>query len=158
MHRYRLEREQWIGQPLSRVFGFFSRAENLEAITPPWLNFRFRTPLPVTMEAEARIEYTLVLVGVPLPWRTRITVWEPEHRFVDVQERGPYALWEHHHLFLEQEGGILMRDRVHYAMPFGAFGRVAHFLAVRGMLAAIFDYRFSRVRELLASESDTMSS
>jgi hypothetical protein len=33
-----------------------------------------------------------VLRGVPLPWRTRIDVWEPGVRFVDRQLAGPY-LW-----------------------------------------------------------------
>ena len=155
MHRYRLEREQWLDHSLPAVFDFFSRAENLGAITPPWLRFRFRTPLPVDMARDARIEYTLTLGGVPLRWRTRITVWEPERRFVDVQESGPYALWEHHHLFEEKSGGVLMRDRVDYALPLGRLGRLVHFLAIRPLLSAIFDYRFQHVPALLADASRT---
>jgi len=150
VHLYRLEREQWIDRPLPVVFDFFSRAENLESITPPWLRFRFRTPLPVPMAVDTRIEYTLSLVGIPMRWRTRITAWEPERRFVDVQENGPYALWEHHHFFEQREGGVLMRDRVDYALPLGPLGRAAHFVAVRAVLAAIFDYRFRQVRTRFA--------
>ena len=150
MHRYRLERDQWLDHPLPVVFDFFSRAENLGAITPPWLRFRFRTPLPVDMAEGAHIEYTLALGGIPLRWRTRITAWEPESRFVDVQESGPYALWEHHHLFEEKDGGVMMRDRVDYALPLGPLGRIAHFVAIRAMLSAIFDYRFRRVPALLS--------
>lgn len=155
MHRYHLEREQWLDHSLPAVFDFFSRAENLGAITPPWLRFRFRTPLPVDMARDARIEYTLVLGGVPLRWRTRVTVWEPERRFVDVQESGPYALWEHYHFFEEKSGGVLMRDRVDYALPLGRLGRLVHFLAIRPLLSAIFDYRFQRVPALLANASRT---
>jgi ligand-binding SRPBCC domain-containing protein len=149
---YLLEREQWIPRALPVVFDFFSRAENLGRITPPWLHFRFRTPLPVEMRVGARIEYTLHLVGVPLRWCTRIAVWEPERRFVDEQERGPYALWEHSHLFEPTGPGVLMTDRVRYALPLGRLGRVAHALAVRAALAAIFDFRFRQVRTLLAGE------
>ena len=76
----------------------------------------------------------------------------------DIQESGPYALWEHDHLFEEQNGGVLMRDRVEYALPLGWLGRVVHFLAVRPLLSAIFDYRFRRIPELLAQASESPSS
>lgn len=141
MKIHQLEREQWIPAPLERVFGFFANAANLEAITPRWLGFRILTPLPIEMRTEARIEYRIRLAGVPLRWRTRIAVWEPMRRFVDVQESGPYALWEHTHGFEPCGGGVLMRDGVRYALPLGPLGEVAHAVAVRAALAAIFDHR-----------------
>ena len=149
MKEYLLEREQWIARPLPVVFDFFSRAENLGRITPAWLGFRIRTPTPVHMKVDTRLDYTIRLVGVPMSWRTRITAWEPETRFVDVQERGPYALWEHHHQFVALGEGVRVIDRIRYALPFGPIGRVAHALAVRASLSAIFDYRYERVRNLL---------
>jgi len=150
----RLEREQWIGRPRSEVFDFFSRAENLGRITPSWLDFRILTPLPIAMGAGARIDYRIRLAGVPMRWRTRIQVWEPETRFVDVQERGPYALWEHTHEFAPRDGGVVMRDLVRYALPLGPLGRAAHALAVRAALAAIFDHRFAAVRALLDADGE----
>jgi ligand-binding SRPBCC domain-containing protein len=87
-------------------------------------------------------------------WRTHIATWEPEKRFVDVQESGPYALWEHTHTFTAHEDGVLVADRVRYALPLGGIGQVAHALAVGRTLKAIFDYRFLRVRELLGGEND----
>ena len=152
MKSYRLERQQWIPQPLPVVFDFFSRAENLERITPPWLHFRIRTPTPLSMGVGARIVYTIRIAGVPIRWRTCITRWEPEVGFVDEQERGPYARWEHHHEFAIAGDGVLMTDRVLYALPFGPIGRATHTLAVRASLAAIFDHRFDRIRVLLSDD------
>lgn len=149
MRVQRLEREQWIGRPRSEVFDFFSRAENLGRITPSWLDFRILTPWPIEMGAGVRLDYRIRLAGVPMRWRTRIRVWEPETRFVDVQERGPYALWEHTHEFAARDGGVVMSDRVRYALPLGPLGRAVHALAVRAALAAIFDFRFATVRALL---------
>ncbi len=145
---HRLEREQWIEAPLPAVFAFFAAAANLERITPPWLGFRIRTPLPIEMKEGARIDYTIRLGGVAFGWRTRIAVWEPARCFVDVQEAGPYAGWEHTHDFHGCDGGVLMRDVVEYALPFGALGRVVHGGLVHGLLARIFDYRFALVREI----------
>ena len=70
---------------------------NLEAITPPWLGFRIVSPRPIELAEGALIEYRLRLHGIPVRWRTRIEVWEPPRRFVDVQLSGPYALWHHTH-------------------------------------------------------------
>ncbi len=151
MNPHELEREQWLPASPERVFAFFADAENLERMTPPWLGFRIRTPLPVEMKADARIEYSIRLGPAPVRWRTRIAVWEPEKRFVDVQERGPYARWVHTHEFTAMGGGVLMRDRVSYALPLGPLGELAHAGFVRALLARIFDYRFARARELFAS-------
>jgi hypothetical protein len=144
---HRLEREQRLPASREQVFAFFADAANLDAITPPWLGFRILTPLPIAMGAGTRIEYRLRLAGVPLSWRTRIARWEPPSGFVDVQERGPYALWEHTHQFDACAQGVWMRDLVRYALPLGPLGAAAHALAVRAALAAIFDYRFARIRE-----------
>jgi ligand-binding SRPBCC domain-containing protein len=136
-----LEREQRIGLPRERVFEFFGDALNLEAITPPWLGFEVTTPRPIAMGPGARIDYRLRLHGVPVRWQTRIEVWEPPIRFVDVQVRGPYSLWEHTHEFEDEGGTTLIRDRVRYSLPLGPLGELAHRAIVRRDLARIFDHR-----------------
>jgi ligand-binding SRPBCC domain-containing protein len=141
--------------PLDRatVFAFFADAANLEAITPPELRFRITTPLPVAMQQDAIIDYRLSLRGIPFRWRTRIALWEPPYRFIDLQVRGPYALWEHTHTFdVADGGGTLVRDRVRYRLPFGVLGQVALPL-VRRDLTRIFGYREVRVRQLLTGSS-----
>jgi ligand-binding SRPBCC domain-containing protein len=141
-----LRREQRLPGAPEDVFPFFADARNLEAITPPFLGFRVVTPEPIEMGAGTLIEYRLRLRGVPLRWRTRIAVWDPPRRFVDVQLSGPYRLWHHTHDFEpDGAGGTLMRDTVRYAMPFGTLGRLAQALVVRRDLDAIFSFRQSAV-------------
>ena len=142
MKEYVIERSTWIAHPMSTVFPFFSAAENLRKITPPELGFRIRSASPILMRVGTLIDYTIVLFGLPLRWRTEITKWDPPHSFEDKQLRGPYAKWVHTHSFVEERGGTTMRDRVVYALPLGALGRLAHPL-VRRQLRWIFDYRES---------------
>jgi ligand-binding SRPBCC domain-containing protein len=149
MHAYTLQRESVVRRPLPQVFEFFSQAENLERLTPPWLSFSILTPSPIEMRPGAMIAYKLRLRGIPIRWLTEIERWNPPFEFVDVQVRGPYKLWRHTHSFHEVEGGTRIVDTVNYALPFGPFGRLAHWLKVAGDLSAIFTYRQKRVRELL---------
>jgi hypothetical protein len=134
---YVLERSQLLRLEPERAFAFFTDARNLERITPPWLAFNVVTPGAIQMRAGTLIDYRLKLHGLPVRWRTRIEVWEPPDRFVDVQLRGPYAAWEHTHTF---EGA---------ALPLGVLGRLVHAAIVKRDLEQIFDYRERMVAELL---------
>jgi ligand-binding SRPBCC domain-containing protein len=136
-----LRREQVLPGDPQDVFAFFSDAGNLEAITPPWLRFRIVTPRPIELRPGALIEYRLRLHGIPLRWLTRIQEWEPGRRFVDMQVRGPYALWRHTHTFEPHPEGTLMRDTVEYALPLGPLGRLALLAFVRRDVERIFDFR-----------------
>jgi ligand-binding SRPBCC domain-containing protein len=147
-----LERRQRLELPAERAFAFYADARNLEAITPPWLAFRVTTPGRIEMRPGALIDYRLRLHGVPVRWRTRIEAWDPPRRFVDVQLRGPYALWEHTHTF-EPDGAaaVVIGDRVRYALPLGPLGRIAHAVLVRRDLERIFEYRRQAVAARLGA-------
>lgn len=144
-----LERVEVLATTPERAWSFFSRPDNLSAITPPWLNFRVTSPLPERMYPGMIITYTVSpLAGVPLQWVTEIThLREPEF-FIDEQRIGPYRFWHHQHHFREVPGGVEVRDLVHYQLPMGIFGGIASGY-VKKRLATIFDYRSKAVGELL---------
>ena len=100
-----LRRVQVLDAPIDEAFEFFSRAENLEAITPPLLKFRIVELGDEEMKVGTLIRYRLKLHGIPVSWLTRIEAWDPPHGFVDRQLRGPYALWHHTHSFEPIDGG-----------------------------------------------------
>ena len=144
-----LERAQRVQLTPQAAFSFYADAHNLEAITPPWLGFRVTTPGPIEMGVGTLIDYRLRLHGVPVRWRTRIAVWDPPRRFVDVQLRGPYELWEHTHDFQpDGDDAVVIRDRVRYQLPWGPLGTLAHALVVRRDLERIFDFRREAVAAL----------
>ncbi|HEX3690041.1 MAG TPA: SRPBCC family protein [Solirubrobacteraceae bacterium] len=142
---HRLERRQWLERPVDEVFDFFARADNLELITPSWLHFAVRGIEPAHMDQGTLIHYRLTLHGVPLRWTSRIEEWNPGRGFVDRQVRGPYRVWHHRHTFAAEGDGTLVRDEVHYALPLGRLGELAHRLFVRRDLERIFGYRHAAV-------------
>jgi ligand-binding SRPBCC domain-containing protein len=142
---FTVEARLFLPRPLKVVFPFFADAGNLETITPPWLRFEIVTPRPISMRVGALIEYRLRLHGVPMRWRSEITVWDPPNRFVDEQRRGPYRVWIHEHTFTERDGGSQVSDFVRYAAP---GGWLINRIFVRGHLQQIFRHRIRRLQEL----------
>lgn len=157
MAEHVLSKELKLDLPLAKVFNFFADAGNLELITPRELNFKILTPQPIVIEKGTLIDYQLNLYGVPMKWRTEISVWDPPFEFVDRQLSGPYAQWIHWHRFTEiSSSETLIEDTVRYRLPLEPFGDIAHFL-VRRQLESIFDYRKKAVAEILAESGSNRS-
>jgi ligand-binding SRPBCC domain-containing protein len=147
-----LERSQRVEVPAKGAFAFYGDALNLEPLTPPWLHFEVTNPDGLVLREGALLDYRLKLHGVPIRWQTLIKTWEAPSRFVDIQLKGPYALWEHTHTFEPAgDGSTVIRDRVRYALPFGPLGAIAHRLFVRRDLNRIFDYRRDAVASRIAA-------
>jgi ligand-binding SRPBCC domain-containing protein len=149
MRAHRFDAEQRIPRPLPEVFEFFAAAENLEAITPPWLRFSLtgQSP-PGPVVAGTEISYRLRLHGVPIRWVSRIEEFEPDRGFVDRQLTGPYKLWLHRHTFEADGEATVIGDHVLYQLPFGLLG-AAGLPFVQYDVKRIFDYRHGAVEALL---------
>ena len=160
MKTYTLKRQQSIARPMDDVFNFFKQPDNLEKITPSSVGFTILTPRPIKMQIGTVLDYTIRLLGLPVRWTTLISAYDPPHSFIDVALRGPYSFWHHTHTFEENDQGTTMTDEVHYALPFGVLGRLAHLLWVRRQLNYIFDYRMKVIGKLLenadAKDQDDM--
>jgi ligand-binding SRPBCC domain-containing protein len=167
-----LEFEQWVPVAVERVFAFFSNPENLPRVMPPAsatkviaIN-RVPPPPPATGTANdqaAGVGTTIVTsfrVFPPLPfrarWIARITEFEWNHFFADVQEKGPFKDWHHRHDFLAQArdgvSGTLVRDVIDYEVGFGFPGAIANSLFVRRQMEGTFAGRRQRLPQLLAQQ------
>jgi len=93
--------------------------------------------------------------GLPVHWRIFVREFDPPYRFVDVQLKGPFARWEHRHMFREEPEaenrsgpiGTWVEDRLTYRLPLGTLGRLAHAFVVRRRIAAVLDGRERRLLE-----------
>ncbi|MBA3476033.1 MAG: SRPBCC family protein [Actinobacteria bacterium] len=143
-----LERTQVVPVPIEEAFAFFADARNLEQITPPWLRFRI-VEAPEKLGQGARYRYRLTLFRLPIGWRTEIVTWNPPRGFVDVQQRGPFLVWEHTHRLSPVEGGTKIYDHVRYRLFLGPLGGIIRRLLVRAWVEGIFDYRAANVVRLM---------
>ncbi|MFN4972420.1 MAG: SRPBCC family protein [Bacteroidota bacterium] len=146
-----LETKTIIHRPLSEVFSFFSKAENLNELTPPELHFKILTPMPIEMKQGIYIDYRIKLNGIPFSWKTLISTWEPPHRFVDEQIKGPYMRWHHTHSFKSvDENTTEMTDRIEYLSPGWILEPLINRLFVQKKVEAIFVYREHKLLEIFA--------
>ncbi|MGH7891247.1 MAG: SRPBCC family protein [Thermodesulfobacteriota bacterium] len=137
-----LERRLEIPITLKEAWDFFSNPANLADITPPRLGFKMTSEAPERIYPGLIITYTVSpFFGLPVNWVTEITHLKESEFFIDDQRLGPYKLWHHEHMFKEAGGGVEIHDLVHYALPLGPLGDIAHELVVKRQLKEIFDYR-----------------
>lgn len=144
---YTLQTEQIIPISLAEAWDFFSSPANLAKITPSHMGFNIISKHHgEKMYAGQIIEYTVKPIwGIPLYWMTEITHVQEGAYFVDEQRFGPYVMWHHQHHFKEVSEGVMMTDIVHYKIPLGFLGDIAHWLFVKKQLQGIFDFRFKAV-------------
>jgi len=149
MKVYKKEWNQFIPRPLDEVWEFFSRPENLNEVTPKKMNFEILSDIANQPMYEGMIiNYNVTpLLGIKMRWTTEIQRIKPGKYFVDEQRFGPYAMWHHEHHFEEKDGGVYMKDLLHYALSFGPIGNIANWLIVNNKIEEIFAYRFKAVEE-----------
>jgi ligand-binding SRPBCC domain-containing protein len=135
-----LDTTQTLPIALDRAWSFFSDPRNLASITPPSLGFEVTGEVPERMYPGLILTYRVrPLFGVAVRWVTEITHVDEPRYFADEQRFGPYRFWHHKHFFREVDGGVEMRDLVHYALPPG--GGPVRRLLVAPRLREIFAYR-----------------
>jgi ligand-binding SRPBCC domain-containing protein len=164
-----LEFEQWVPFPLDHVFAFFSNPENLPRIMPTAsqtkliaLN-RMPPPAPPTglpADKSAGIGSTIAtsfrvfpLLPIRAQWIARITEFEWNHHFADIQDKGPFKSWHHRHEFAahERDGvrGTVVRDVINYEVGFSFVGRMANTLFVCRQMENTFAHRQKTLPKLL---------
>lgn len=148
--KHRLIREQQLNCDRVTAWKFFSAANNLSEITPKDMNFVVLTAMENDEIYEGMLidYYVSPLFGIKMKWQTEIIKVDFQRSFIDFQKKGPYKLWHHHHEFIPNEKGILMKDTVDYELPLGSLGEIAHTVFVKKKLEYIFDYRYAVLEEM----------
>lgn len=156
-----VEFEDWVPFPIEQVFLFFANPENLPRIMPPETGTRIEAlrlvaPLPLLVVSHlgpiagvgSEIDTSFrVVPGLPFraKWTARITEFEWNHHFADIQAKGPFGSWHHRHEFAAEArncvDGTVVRDRIDYSVGFGIIGDIGQKLFVDRQLRQIFQRR-----------------
>lgn len=148
---YSLETIQKLPVSVEEAWDFLSSPANLTTITPAHMGFNILSGFTpgIKMYPGMIVEYTVKpFLGIPLHWVTEITHVEYLQYFVDEQRFGPYAFWHHAHFIKPIEGGVEMKDVIHYKLPLAFVGRIANKMFVKKQLQEIFDFRQKKLTEI----------
>ncbi len=151
MKVYTLNFEQEMPVSLTQAWDFFSSPLNLAKITPKGMGFQITSDFA---EGDKMYEGMLItykvspLFGIKLDWMTEITTVREGKYFIDEQKFGPFKIWHHEHHFEETGTGVLMRDKLIYALPFGFIGDWAHAILVKKQVENIFRHREQVIKDL----------
>lgn len=146
---YQFKTTQKLNISINEAWSFLSNPKNLKDITPEYMRFDIISGDDKKMFPGQIIEYILTPVfNIPFKWVTEITHVKQKKYFVDEQRFGPYYFWHHKHFIKEVEDGIIMEDIVHYKLPLGIIGRLAHRLFVRKKVEEIFSFRRKKLDSL----------
>jgi ligand-binding SRPBCC domain-containing protein len=91
--------------------------------------------------------------GVRQRLSSRITEFDPPHRFVDEMVHGAFRRFRHEHEFLAVEGGTEIVDTFDYTSPLGPLGRVADLLFLRRYMTRLLRGRNAYLKRVAESAS-----
>ena len=104
--------------PFSRVetFAWHKRPGALARFTPPWQQVELVRKVG-GLETGSEVEFKMKLGPVWKTWLARHTDYEEGRLFRDIQIEGPFAAWDHQHIFEDAPEGCRYIDRIVYSAP-----------------------------------------
>lgn len=131
--------------PVQTLYQWHARPGAFERLTPPW------EPVSLVADSGEGIDahkwMKLRLGTLPVYWLARHRAALENQCFVDLQAQGPFAYWQHQHLFesLGPSQSALI-DAVEYRLPVEPFSQVAQGL-IQQRLNRMFAYRHRITRQ-----------
>lgn len=130
------------------AFAWHERPGALERLTPPWERVRIVAREGDGLRPGSRVTLVNRVGPLRLRWVAEHREREPGRMFRDVALAGPFAHWDHRHIFEPAgPGRCVLRDRIDFALPGGAAGRLLGGGWVRRRLDALFAYRHAVTRD-----------
>lgn len=123
-----------------------------ERLTPPWERVEVvlappRSPglpaPPPPPHPGSRVHLRIQIApGIALPWIAEHRDFIPNELFRDVQIKGPFAQWDHRHMFRAlTDSSSELRDRIEFRPPLGVVGRALATAQIMSKLDRMFAYR-----------------
>lgn len=128
-----------------KLFQYHANPGAIDRLIPPWENVSVvERGDSIAVGTEVVLQQKLGLFK--LRWLARHTQLDAPRSFQDTQISGPFAAWQHDHLF-EPKGPdrCLLHDLIHFDLPWSPLSNPAVPM-VRGILRRMFVYRHETTR------------
>lgn len=141
------------------LFAWHGRPGALQRLVPPFDPVRVLSSEPAPdgnpIGDGARVLLRVGKGPFSVTWEALHSGYDPPHRFVDSQVRGPFSAWRHEHVVQpEDESAARIVDTVNYRLPLHALSGPIAGGFVRRKLEATFRYRHATTIEDLRDHAD----
>ena len=148
----RFTRESSIEAPAGAVYDWHMRPGAFERLAPPWQAVRVLARIGEVDTSGYRVTVSVPVGPIRLRWVAEHYGVIPGSEFRDVQIRGPFRSWEHHHRFRPaNEGTSVLEDAIEYTLPLGRVGSLVAGRAIERDLDRLFRYRHDTTRDDIAA-------
>lgn len=141
--RHVYSRSVLIRTDIASLFQFHLDPRNLPVISPPFPKVSIGYISDIPLKEGSRVTVHLPLLVKSIEWDISIDRVQYPAVISDLQLRGPFDYWIHHHRFQETDGGTLMTDEVAFSPPAPL---IPGFL-IKGMLTLMFVYRHYKTKK-----------
>lgn len=134
--------EAEVSLPVStdEAFHWHERPGALDRLIPPWEQVEV-VERARGLDVGSQVVLLQHMGPLRMKWVAEHTEYEPNLRFRDQQQSGPFSHWDHVHEFKETSDGCVLRDHIEYAAPGGALGAMLAGGFVENKIAQMFQYR-----------------
>ncbi|TGK42391.1 SRPBCC family protein [Leptospira andrefontaineae] len=133
---------------VSELFGFHAGPDGFSSLVGSSNKAKVISAPPSLEPGSKAIVKVKVFPGIFFRWVALHTELDPEKRFVDVQESGPFAKFKHEHIFIQTgQNSSILEDRITCIPPWYA----NHFL-FEFLLEKIMKNEFQTRHKITASQ------
>jgi len=104
------------------------------------------------VEANDTITWRAKHLGVTQELTSRITAVERPSYFTDEMVKGAFKRFRHEHIFLEENGLVVMKDIFDYDSPLGILGKLADVLFLKKYMTELLEKRNFVIKEFAESD------
>lgn len=146
------ERSTTVKAPIADVARFHSNSDGFKALAPPLVPMKIHRADDPLVEG-SRLDFTMWLGPIPVYWESRI-LDVSEQGFTDIQEAGPFVLWEHRHGFeaIDEETTVI-HDQIRAKISPNPIKMLKGLMMWLG-LPVLFVWRHYRTRQSLENTRD----
>ncbi|MGJ4789089.1 SRPBCC family protein [Leptospira koniambonensis] len=119
---------------VSELFGFHAGPEGFSSLVGSSKKADIISPPPSLEPGSKAIVRVNIFPGISFHWVALHTELDPEKRFVDIQESGPFAKFKHEHIFIQTgKNSSILEDRITCIPPWYANHFLFEFLLEKTM-------------------------
>lgn len=141
MDYYNYSKKTKIEASVEKAFAWHAREGAISRLTPPWAPLKMISRTGEGINKGVRIKFRLKLFKIPMTWEAEHIEYQKNKFFKDHQLQGPFAKWEHAHIFRsDSDDSFTMEDNVEFKLPFGILSRPFYRYAKKEF-GRMFSYR-----------------